>query len=92
MYFLFYRVFHILLKNHCACTLNIEFVKSQNGKNKHTGNRKVKTTEPWKGRFFSNIFQKRSWNKKEIGKEIKTIIYCLNDLLSFLSNIEQNRN
>ena len=49
------RVFHTLLKNHCACTSIMEFVKSQNGKNKHNGwkdtkqnlngNRKVKTTE-----------------------------------------------
>ena len=44
------------------------------------------STEPQKGHFFSNIYQKRNRNKK-IRKEIKTIISRLNDFLSFLSNI-----
>ena len=51
-----------------------------------------RSTEPRKGHFFSNIYQKRNCHKKKIRKEIKAIISRLNDLSSFLSNIEQNRN
>ena len=36
--------------------------------------------------------KKMKKKKKRIGKEIKTITSRLNDLSSFLSNIEQNRN
>ena len=50
-----------------------------------------RSTEPRKGHFFSNIYQKRNCHKN-IRKEIKAIISRLNDLSSFLSNIEQNRN
>ena len=38
------------------------------------------------------IFTRKEIETKRIGKEIKTIIYRLNDLSSFLSNTEQNRN
>ena len=38
------------------------------------------------------IFTRKEVETKRIGKEFKTIISRLNDLLSFLSNIEQNRN
>ena len=38
------------------------------------------------------IFTRYEVETKRIGKEIKTIISRLNDLSSFLSNIEQNRN
>ena len=45
-------------------------------------------TEP---RIFP-IFTRKEVETKKNGKEIKTIISRLNDLSSFLSNIEQNRN
>ena len=38
------------------------------------------------------IFTRKKVEIKRIGKGIKTIISCLNDLSLFLSNIEQNRN
>ena len=38
------------------------------------------------------IFTRKEVETKRIGKESKTIISRLNDLSSFLSNIEQNRN
>ena len=38
------------------------------------------------------IFTRKIVETKRIGKEVKTIISRLNDLSSFLSNIEQNRN
>ena len=38
------------------------------------------------------IFTRKEVETKRNGKEIKTIISCLKDLSSFLSNIEQNRN
>ena len=38
------------------------------------------------------IFTRKEVETKRIGKEIKTIISRLNDLSSFTSNIEQNRN
>ena len=38
------------------------------------------------------IFTRKEVETKRIGIEIKTIISRLNDLSSFLSNIEQNRN
>ena len=38
------------------------------------------------------IFTRKEVETKRIGKEIKTIISRINDLSSFLSNIEQNRN
>ena len=38
------------------------------------------------------IFTRKEVETKRIGKEIKTIISRLNDLSSFLSNTEQNRN
>ena len=38
------------------------------------------------------IFTRKEVETKRIGKEIKTIMSRLNDLSSFLSNIEQNRN
>ena len=38
------------------------------------------------------IFTRKEVETKRIGKEIKTIVSRLNDLSSFLSNIEQNRN
>ena len=38
------------------------------------------------------IFTRKEVETKRIGKEIKIIISRLNDLSSFLSNVEQNRN
>ena len=38
------------------------------------------------------MFTRKEVETKRIGKDIKTIISRLNDLSSFLSNIEQNRN
>ena len=49
------------------------------------------STEPRKGHFFP-IFTRKEIVTKRIRKEIKTIVSRLNDLSSFLSNIEQNRN
>ena len=44
------------------------------------------------GRDISfSIFTRKEVETKRIGKEIKTTISPLNDLSSFLSNIEQNR-
>ena len=42
--------------------------------------------------IFFPIFTRKEIVKKRTRKEIKTIISRLNDLSSFLSNIEQNRN
>ena len=53
-----------------------------------TGERR---TESWKGISFP-IFTRKEIVTKRIRKKIKTIISRLNDLSSFLSNIEQNRN
>ena len=38
------------------------------------------------------IFARKEVETKRIGKEIKTILSRLNDLSTFFSNIEQNRN
>ena len=50
-----------------------------------------RSTEPRKGHSFSNIYRKKIVTKR-IRKEIKAIVSRLNDLSSFLSNTEQNRN
>ena len=44
------------------------------------------------GTFLFQYLPEKKLKQQKIGKEIKTIISCLNDLSSFLSNIEQNRN
>ena len=51
---------------------------------------KGRCTEPWKGHFFSNIYQKEIETKR-IRKEIKTIISRLKHFLSFLSNIVEKK-
>ena len=44
------------------------------------------------GKFLFQYLPENKLKQKKIGKEIKTIISRINDLSSFLSNIEQNRN
>ena len=60
-----------------------------------TGARKIKKREMYgtpEGTFPFQYLSEKKLKQKRIGKEIKTIISRLNDLFSFLSNIEQNRN